>query len=238
MSKERSQGPERGEAQSWIRNNILGLVAIFLALSGTAVATRVGTRDEATTQVATKDAATNHPAITAKAKKGRRGPPGPAGPAGPQGAGGPQGVLGPVGPQGPGALRLRFSQPETDGEHHNLGTAGNLTLFGECDEVSGQAFAIVTATSSVGGAGLAGTFGASDNGAPVSLGGPISTGVPDVPGTEADVAAFVADSGELKQGFLQATFFTPSSAVSVQLYLLANDVAGNCEVHGTAVPAT
>jgi hypothetical protein len=60
----------RGTAHTWVRQNVLGLVAIFIALSGTAVAAQM---------------ATPHGAKTAKAKKGRRGP---AGPAGPQGSAG------------------------------------------------------------------------------------------------------------------------------------------------------
>jgi hypothetical protein len=74
---------------AWIRSNIVGLVAVFLALSGTAVATQVVTKDGA------------HKA--AKAKKGPRGPAGPAGatgPAGPAGATGPAGMAGAPGPAG------------------------------------------------------------------------------------------------------------------------------------------
>src|SRR5947207_1261951 len=70
MSK--PQGSGLG-VHSWIRNNILGLVAIFIALSGSAVATQVATKHEAT---------------TAKKKRGPRGPAGPPGPIGPQGAAG------------------------------------------------------------------------------------------------------------------------------------------------------
>ena len=58
-------------AHAWIRNNILGLVAIFFALSGSAVATQVATQGGAK---------------IAKAKKGPRGPAGPTGPQGAQGA--------------------------------------------------------------------------------------------------------------------------------------------------------
>ncbi|MGZ5312737.1 MAG: hypothetical protein ACXWEA_00870 [Solirubrobacterales bacterium] len=64
----------RGSGHAWIRQNILGLVAIFIALSGSAVAAQV---------------ATQHGAQTAKAKKGPRGPAGPPGAAGLQGPPGP-----------------------------------------------------------------------------------------------------------------------------------------------------
>jgi hypothetical protein len=78
-------------ARSWIRSNILGLVAIFIALSGSAVATQVASKHEAT---------------TAKKKKARRGPPGPPG------AAGPQGLQGPAGPStGPAGGDLRGSYP-------------------------------------------------------------------------------------------------------------------------------
>jgi len=55
---------------NWIRSNVLGLIAIFIALSGTAVAAQAGG---------------DHglKAKTAKAKKGPRGPAGPPGPPGP-----------------------------------------------------------------------------------------------------------------------------------------------------------
>jgi hypothetical protein len=69
-----------GVAHAWIRNNILGLVAIFIALSGTAVAANV--------------ASDGGNATAAKAKKGPRGPRGPAGPAGAPGAPGLTGAAG------------------------------------------------------------------------------------------------------------------------------------------------
>ena len=68
------------------RSNILGLIAIFIALGGTAVATSVNSRDGA--QSAAK-------------KKGKRGPAGPQGPAGPPGLQGIQGLQGVEGPPGP-----------------------------------------------------------------------------------------------------------------------------------------
>src|SRR5262249_12841854 len=76
MSQKGSRADVQG-VHSWIRQNVLGLVAIFIALSGTALATNV---------------ASEHAAHIAKTK---RGPPGPSGPPGPQGQ---QGIQGPVGP--------------------------------------------------------------------------------------------------------------------------------------------
>lgn len=66
-------GPEQeSAAHRWIRSNILGLVAIFIALSGTAVAAQVANDPQGAD-------------VSAKKKKGKRGPRGPAGPQGPPG---------------------------------------------------------------------------------------------------------------------------------------------------------
>jgi hypothetical protein len=81
--------------RSWIRHNILGLVAIFIALSGSAVAAQVATEDGATTS-------------KAKKKKARRGPTGPPGATGPQGLQGPAGLS--TGPAG-GDLRGSYPNP-------------------------------------------------------------------------------------------------------------------------------
>ncbi len=71
-----------GTAHVWIRQNVLGLVAIFIALSGSAVAAQVA----------------NQPGAQQAAKK--KAKPGPRGPQGPQGPQGTQGVIGPQGPAG------------------------------------------------------------------------------------------------------------------------------------------
>jgi hypothetical protein len=90
-----SQGA-RGSAHAWVRQNILGLVAIFIALSGSAVAANVA----------------SHDALVAAKKKVKRGPPGPPGPQGPQGPPGQQGVQGPPGPAtGPAGGDLTGNYP-------------------------------------------------------------------------------------------------------------------------------
>jgi hypothetical protein len=76
LSEEESMDSDSGSngrtrAHAWIRSNILGFVAIFIALSGTAIAANV---------------AGDHPgAHAAKKKKVKRGPAGPQGPQGIQG---------------------------------------------------------------------------------------------------------------------------------------------------------
>jgi hypothetical protein len=110
MSKEASRGDERHPAHLWIRNNILGLVAIFIALSGSAVATQVA-RDYSVKKVVT---------IAAKGKKrGPAGPQGPAGPAGSQGAPGSPGAAGNDGSPDTGAQILAKLDP-VDGSGSGL----------------------------------------------------------------------------------------------------------------------
>jgi hypothetical protein len=79
----RTNSSSAGRTRSWIRQNILGMVAIFIVLSGTAVATNVADNP------ADKD-----DAQAAKKKKIKRGPAGPPGPPGPQGVPGTPGANG------------------------------------------------------------------------------------------------------------------------------------------------
>jgi hypothetical protein len=73
---------ERSSGHAWVRRNALGLLAIFIALNGTAVATQLGSESDSGEQAA-------------KSAKKKRGPRGPAGPPGPQGPPGP--ATGPAG---------------------------------------------------------------------------------------------------------------------------------------------
>jgi hypothetical protein len=69
----------------WLRRNVLGLVAIFLALNGTAIAVQVA------------DQRNQKADASKKKKKGKPGPAGPAGPAGAPGAPGAPGAAGTTG---------------------------------------------------------------------------------------------------------------------------------------------
>ena len=96
----------RGAGHTWIRNNVLGLVAIFIAMSGSAVAAQVATKDGAGT------------AAKKKAKRGPAGPQGPAGAHGMQGAQGlqgGQGMQGDQGIQGPAGTAVAFAAVQVSG---------------------------------------------------------------------------------------------------------------------------
>jgi len=84
MASKRGQLSRR--AALWTRGNVLGLVAIFLALNGTAIALQAADN---------KGAAHDRQAQAAKKKKkAKPGPAGPAGVAGPAGPAGPAGTTG------------------------------------------------------------------------------------------------------------------------------------------------
>jgi hypothetical protein len=112
-----------GRVHLWIRHNILGLVAIFIALGGTAFAAQV---------------AGNHGKAHA-AKKVKRGPPGPAGsqgPVGPQGTAGPPGTAG--GPVGGGLLTGMIVSMPSSGVHFGLpsGVLNATALVGDATVLS------------------------------------------------------------------------------------------------------
>jgi hypothetical protein len=86
---------------SFVRTHAIGLLALFVALSGTAVAVsdRAGSAGDTAAQVAKKGEKGKN-----EKKKKKRGPRGRPGPAGPQGPQGPQGLPGSDGNDGaPGA---------------------------------------------------------------------------------------------------------------------------------------
>jgi hypothetical protein len=233
MSGKRRSRPASSEPHAWIRSNILGLVAIFIALSGSAAAATVVIKHDSKGSTKAK--------ASKKAKGGRRGPAGPAG------AAGAQGVQGNTGAPGPGALRLQFNQLATDGQVHVLGTVNELTVSAACQHsgVSTLPLLFVYAQSSVAGAGLAGTSSETDDFGPVTT-RMIATGV-STDAVQTELLALVPENGagHLETSILHSTFFTANHAISLDLYGIANSAidhsaveVDSCEVHGTAVPAS
>jgi hypothetical protein len=208
-----------GSAYAWIRSNILGLLAIFLALTGTAVAANV--------------ADGGHHANVAKKKKVKRGPAGAAGAAGAQGIQGQQGV------PGPGATRLQFLEPELDNEVRSIATVGDLKLLAECSD---PAAITLEARSNTSGGILSATLERTDTGAAPTFPTPVSTqAVPPDPshGIFGGTATAVGVNGVLTE-FVQGTYNNnaDTQVVTFQLVAVANKANGTCTVHGTAVPST
>jgi len=86
-----------GQALTHLRRNLVGYIALFVALSGTSYAATTSLLP--TNSVGTKQVI-DHSLLKADFKSGQV-PRGPAGPAGSDGAVGPQGATGPAGPVGP-----------------------------------------------------------------------------------------------------------------------------------------
>lgn len=130
-----------GKAHRWVRRNVLGLVAIFFALNGTAIA--VQSDDE-------NDGSADRKASAAK-KKVKAGPPGPAGPAGPQGSPGPQGPQGIEGPPGSGSdtgAQILTKLGPVDGSGSGL----------DADLLDGQSSNAFLASGANAGGALGGTY--------------------------------------------------------------------------------
>jgi hypothetical protein len=206
-------------AHAWIRNNILGMVAIFIALSGSAAAATVVIKHG------------SNASAKGKASKKAKAKPGP------QGSTGPAGAPGATGAQGPGAVRLTFSQPETDDQDRIVATVNELTMIARCGTEADRATLYVQFQSSVGGGEIEGTREESvDDGVGYPL-NPIAGFVPTPPNTGEFFVVHANPGGSYKKNFVEATFFSSGRAISLQLYAVANDGGGICEVHGTAVPA-
>jgi hypothetical protein len=230
-----TSGNRRGH--DWVRGNALGLVAIFLALGGTAAAVQVAEDDDG--RAARKGKGKARGGATAQAAaKGKRGPRGPQGPAGPAGAQGIAGATGATGAQGPGAARLSFSQPDSDATLRTVATTNELTILAQCTEIVGNTEIAVSARSSVAGATIAVGTLESNNGAALAGDLPLDGTVAVSPG-QTVILSTSASAGTTKSAFTQATFATASRTISVQFYAIANgNAGGSCQLRGTAVPAT
>jgi hypothetical protein len=213
-----------GSAYAWVRSNVLGLLAIFLALTGTAVAANVGDG--------------GHHAGVAKKKKVKRGPAGPAGPAGAQGIQGQQGVA------GPGATRLQFLELEVDNTTRTIATVGDLTLRAKCSDQAGVAAVSLSAQSPTSGGTLSAALEKTDTGAAPTFPIPASQlAVPVAPSASVVFGGTLTPSGSngVLTAFVQGTYNNPADTqvVTFQLVAVADDTgSGTCTVHGTAVPAT
>jgi hypothetical protein len=227
--RDRDTNRSTGTAYAWVRSNILGLVAIFLALTGTAVAANVASDS-------------NH-ARSAKAKKVKRGPAGPGGPAGPAGPAGAQGIQGKQGVAGPGATRLHFLQPETDNATRTIATVGDLTLRANCSDPAGVAAISLSVQSNSSGGILGATLEKTDTGAAPTFPAPTSLlGVPAAPASVGFGGTLTPSAlNGILTAFVQGTYNNnaDTQVVTFQLVAVANDTgAGNCTLHGTAVRAT
>jgi hypothetical protein len=107
-------GMHRPRLTEFLRNNVIGLVALFVALGGTAIATQVNR----TTKVV------HVQAEASKKAKSKPGPRGPQGPAGPQGATGAQGASGLAGVGG----RMSGAPPTCGDDDQNGDDCATVTL--------------------------------------------------------------------------------------------------------------
>jgi hypothetical protein len=115
----------------FIRSNVLGLIAIFIALGGTAVAMQSGAapahRKTPAVQIAQVSDAVAGAQAAKKKKKVKRGPAGPQGP---------QGIQGPAGPTFGDSLSQSptvFTAQRLNGPTISTPVAGKLFAFGHVD---------------------------------------------------------------------------------------------------------
>ena len=140
-----------GSAHLWIRNNILGLVAIFIALNGTAIAAQVAS-----------DGSGSKAQAKASKKKKAKAVPGPAGPQGAPGTPGAPGVAGAQGAQGiqgePGSSGSPDTGAQILAKLTPVDGAGSGLDSDLLDGQSASAFLATGATAGAGGGALSGTY--------------------------------------------------------------------------------
>jgi hypothetical protein len=216
------------EPYAWIRSNILGLVAIFIALGGSAAAATVVIQHDSKGSAKAK--------ASKKAKAGPRGPAGAPGAQGAQGAQGPGGGAGATGAQGPSALKLDYDKPNTESSFTTIGTQDELLISADCFH-PGVTEIEVNLTSSV---------PATVNWSDIKSGQAVTTtaegnGRTLDPGTQNNLFITSANSAG-GNGFsrivAQAVYRNASRVITLDLSIIANDDSGRCQVQGTAVPAS
>jgi len=214
---------------------VVAVVALAFAIVGTAAATQVLVKHDKTTVVVERP---RSPAATAsKSKRGPAGPQGAQGPPGAVGAQGPQGGQGQIGPQGPSALKLDFGRTEFDNTLRTIGTQNELTVKATCTEDASN-FARVTLTlnSSIP-AVLNYVTAVDDSVANTTVVHNANLGL--AAGTDASVITLTAPAdGELQRANMFATYENFNRVITLNLFLIANDITSSCQVQGTAVPAS
>jgi hypothetical protein len=212
----------------FVRSNALGLVAIFIALGGTAAAVS----SSSTGGVAKKGNA-KHSAVGAKVKKGKRGRRGAIGPQGPPGR---DGAPGQDGVPGPGATRLDFDRPDADNAIRPLGTVGQLTISARCShdvtQLSATRVELFFATPV--NARLQGSLIESGSGSATAAVSNFGAGLPA--GSQFSEFGATSPPDGFKQEEIHGIYRTATETTQLTLSVVASDAAHLCRVFGVAIP--
>jgi hypothetical protein len=131
------------------------------------------------------------------------------------------------------ALRLDYDQPETDSTPVIVGTQNELTIRAFCDSAPTTELLVQTLTSV---AGSISWMLSTDTGG----GAPIVTN--GGAGLAADSGfepfALAAPTGSFQRGEAQVVYRNDNRVISLDLHMIANDSTGRCQVQGTAVEAS
>jgi hypothetical protein len=211
---------------AWLRNNILGLVAIFIALSGSAAAATVVIQHDSKGSAKAK--------ASKKAKAGPRGPAGAQGTPGGQGAQGASGGNGATGAQGPSALKIDWDAP-VNPSLAVIGVQNELTIGADCTLgphvvltpiFSSSVSATIHQTESINTSTTGDTATVKNQGASMD------------PGFNTVLDTLAAPASGYQQAEVLAVYRNASRVITLNLHMTANDSSGRCQVNGTAVPAS